>query len=134
MAWWYIPAALAAAGALKGSKDAKTAQGEAVDRRNLYAAMARANLGSQIPGGGFVGTPASQGEGMLAGGVGGFTSGLGITKMAQGLGMGGEDAAAPAAAPDADPYAAARALPAPQGYSQMQPAVKNPYAGFLVEE
>lgn len=87
MAWWYIPAAMAAAGALKGAKDAKTAQADARDKRNLYAAMARANLGANIPGGGFVGTPPSQAEGMFAGALGGAQTGIGVAGMAEGLGL-----------------------------------------------
>lgn len=96
MALWMIPAGMAAFGAFKGASDARAAQQDARDQRNLYAAMARAGYGSNIPGGGFVGTPASAGEGALAGGLGGAQTGLGVMSMAKGLGLfDGDPAPAP---------------------------------------
>ena len=120
MAWWYIPAAMAAAGALKGGQDAKTAQSDARDKRNLYAAMARANLGANIPGGGFVGTPPSQGEGMFAGALGGAQSGLQTAGMAKGLGLF-----------DSDSSGGGSSLPYGEQGNMSADAYNNPYANTM---
>lgn len=80
---------MAVLGGVQGWQDAKNKKQENIDRRNIYARMALAGRGSNIPGGGVVRRAPAPWQGALAGLLKGAQGGGQMAGMAQGLGLTG---------------------------------------------
>lgn len=80
---------MAVLGGAQGYADAKRQKQQNIDRRNLYATMAAAGYGAQLPGGGVVGHAPAPWQGALAGLIKGTQGGMQTAGMVQGLGLTG---------------------------------------------